>query len=581
MSNTYKYSDAELSKPIPFVSVGVAVYNGELDLPALLDSIINQSYQNLEIIICDNKSTDRTREVCDKFREKDSRVRYICNDINIGAVSNFNKVVAESTGQYFMWAAADDVFHPEYVASCLKEFELDHELVLVGSQTSQYHADIDSSLFIDKGVTLLESEPWHRFVKYREILLQRDHIGMIFYGLHRRDALEEALPLIECIGSDHLHISAMAFKGKIKTVEKVLAWKKFGGASRSYKEIIKTFNNGSRRHEPVPFSIRESEFQKQIKASSNNNLKIFKRSLYSLYHFIYHNVMLRSRIGQKMQKSRQLGLKNIILMFLYFVWYKRRPWSRGYYAYKNYFLEKSVNDPSLMSRFIEKAKLPSKFGFRIDERAVEYLWAFSRLKLEDNMLLDAGSALNFPFLLDSRGLQDCNITLCTLAPELPHYKDARVSYIYNDLRNLMLKDSWFDVVTCISTIEHVGMDNTLLYSEDDKHRESSKNDYLKVVGELKRVLKPGGKLLLTVPFGRYENYGWLQQFDADMIDEVIQTFDGLSAGLEFFRYTNDGWDRVEQSECENDSYYDFHSASGFTDDMLAAARSIACIELVK
>ncbi len=565
----------------PLVSIGVPVYNGEFVLPVLLESLVAQSYHSLEIIISDNASTDRTREISESFCRRDSRVRYISNDKNIGAIGNFNKVASEATGEYFMWAAADDLFHPFYIESCLEELQKDSELFLVGSRTSQYVGAPENSLFVDPGVTLLENDPGVRYLKYRDILLAPEHIGMIFYGLHRKAELDKVLPLLEMIGSDHLHVGSLALHGKIKTIDKVLSWKKFGGASRSYREIVKTFNNRSANSERIIFFAREIGLQKQIWQYSGNTFRRIQLSILSFYHFVKNNILLRSRKGQRMKVLKNIGLKKLILIFLYFTWYQRKPWSRGYYPYKAYFLERTVNDPVMMSRFINKEELPPRFGYRIDERAVEYLWVFSRLKLADKNILDAGSSLNFPFLLDSRSLKDRIVTLCTLAPEVQHYKDARVSYIYNDLRDLILKDECFDVVNCISTLEHVGMDNTLLYTDDDQHKESSLKDYLDVVRELKRVLKPGGKLLITVPFGKYENHGWQQQFDARMVEDVIDAFGCAWCEVEYFRYADDGWARVEQESCCNDSYFDFHSVAAFTDDMLAAARSIACIELVK
>lgn len=563
------------------VSIGIAVYNGGTNLELLLDSIVNQSYQNLEIIISDNVSTDGTQKICQGYIEADDRIRYVLNGSNIGAVANFNRVVQLASGKYFMWAAADDIFHLDYIEQCVSELENNDELVLVGSSTSQFVGNQESSLFVDRGVTLMDDDAASRFLRYRETLLEPTHIGMIFYGLHRKHQLDKVLPLQEIIGSDHLHVAAIALRGKVKTIDSVLAWKRFGGASRSYKEIMATFNKGTKRVVKIPFLKREAGFQKQIKIQIDRPIGKLFLAYKSMMHFVVNNILLRSKTGQKMRLLRKLGLKNLVLMGLYFSLYQRKPWSRGYYAYKAYFLEKIINDPSMMSLFINKEQLPPNFGFRLDERTVEYLWVCSRLKLEDKKILDAGSALNFPYLLGSRSLGSRDVTLCTLAPETPHYKDARISYIYNDLRELMLKDKYFDVVTCISTIEHVGMDNTLLYSENEGHKESSLDDYLDVIYELKRVLKEGGKLLLTIPYGTYENYGWLQQFDAKMVEKVITAFEAKSYELEYFRYIDDGWVRSDAQNCSNDSYFDFHSADAYTDDMLAAARSIVCIELTK
>ncbi len=277
----------------------------------------------------------------------------------------------------------------------------------------------------------------------------------------------------------------------------------------------------------------------------------------------------------------KLTPKKLIRLALYYSYNRRRPFSRGYYDHKNRFLERSLNDRGLITHFGGRRPLPQRYGYRVDERAVEYPWIVSKLKGKDKLILDAGSALNFPFVLDSIGMREKTFVLCTLSPEEEHYSSPRVSYIYDDLRGTMLKSGHFDVVTCISTIEHIGLDNTKLYSGDERYLEEQVDDYLKVVVELRRVLKPGGKLLLTVPYGKYQNHGWLQQFDRPMIESLVNAFDGSGCTADYFRYQNNGW-RISASEaCDGDEYFDFHAATEFSEDMLAAARSVACLELVK
>ena len=71
------------------VSIGLPVYNGEKFLKKRIDSILNQTYENFELIISDNASTDNTRKICESYTKQDSRIRYVCQQKNIGAIENF------------------------------------------------------------------------------------------------------------------------------------------------------------------------------------------------------------------------------------------------------------------------------------------------------------------------------------------------------------------------------------------------------------------------------------------------------------------------------------------------------------
>ena len=116
--------------PSPLVSIGVPVYNGEQYLEEALDSLVNQTYANLEIIICDNASTDRTEEICRSYMARDGRITYTRHGANIGASRNYNATFAPARGKYFKWQAHDDICHPEMIARCVEVLEADEEPVL-------------------------------------------------------------------------------------------------------------------------------------------------------------------------------------------------------------------------------------------------------------------------------------------------------------------------------------------------------------------------------------------------------------------------------------------------------------------
>lgn len=99
----------------PTVSVGLPVYNGERYLRECLDGLLSQTYQDFEIVISDNASTDETETICRSYADRDARIRYHRQSVNRGANWNFNQVFKLSRGAYFKWAAVDDLCQSSYL----------------------------------------------------------------------------------------------------------------------------------------------------------------------------------------------------------------------------------------------------------------------------------------------------------------------------------------------------------------------------------------------------------------------------------------------------------------------------------
>ncbi len=252
-----------------------------------------------------------------------------------------------------------------------------------------------------------------------------------------------------------------------------------------------------------------------------------------------------------------------------------KPWTKGYAEYKEHEIERALREKSFCAK-----ELPRGYGFRLDERIIEYPWFFSRLPAGAGRLLDAGSILNFEFLLEQPSLQKKKIHICTLAPEQRCSWEKGISYLYEDLRRLPYGDDLFDWVVCLSTIEHVGMDNTR-YLGDGAKEEFRPADYLSALLELRRVLKTGGAIYLSAPFGKAANLGWFQVFDHEMVEKMIQAFDPTDAKEDYFLYQADGWHSCKANEAAAATVFDIHSAKDYDVDFAAAARAVFCLELKK
>ena len=107
----------------PLVSIGIPVYNSDDTIAACLRSVLNQTYRNIEVVVSDNCSTDMTATICKDFASLDSRISLVVQGENLGPAANFDFVLSRSTGDYFMWIAADDIKSDDFVALNLEFLE--------------------------------------------------------------------------------------------------------------------------------------------------------------------------------------------------------------------------------------------------------------------------------------------------------------------------------------------------------------------------------------------------------------------------------------------------------------------------
>ena len=119
----------------PRVSIGLPVYNGARHVRQTLESLLSQTYSDFELIISDNGSTDETPAICAEFAARDPRIRYHRYEQNRGAAWNYNHVFALASGEYFKWAAHDDLIAPTFLEQCVAALDRDPALVLCYART--------------------------------------------------------------------------------------------------------------------------------------------------------------------------------------------------------------------------------------------------------------------------------------------------------------------------------------------------------------------------------------------------------------------------------------------------------------
>jgi glycosyltransferase involved in cell wall biosynthesis len=121
---------------VPRLSIGLPVYSGEKYLAESLESLLGQTYEDFELIISDNASTDSTAEICRHYAKQDSRIRYMAQPRNIGLVANHNFVIEQASGELFKWASDDDLYARDLLKRCVEALDEHPRVVIAHSWTA-------------------------------------------------------------------------------------------------------------------------------------------------------------------------------------------------------------------------------------------------------------------------------------------------------------------------------------------------------------------------------------------------------------------------------------------------------------
>ncbi len=196
------------------VSVGLPVYNAERFLEEALASLLGQTYREFELVIVDNGSLDRTEEICRAHADRDERIRYFRSEQNRGASWSFNSVFRLSAGEYFKWAAHDDLCAPAFLDRCVPALDSAPAAVLVfpkcrltdalGTTLRDHEDDLDAR----------ESRPHERL---RHVVRALGYANPV-YGLIRADALRQTRLLGAYPSADYVLLAELALLGEFHEV---------------------------------------------------------------------------------------------------------------------------------------------------------------------------------------------------------------------------------------------------------------------------------------------------------------------------------------------------------------------------
>jgi glycosyltransferase involved in cell wall biosynthesis len=201
----------------PRISIGLPVYNGERFLAEAIEAVLHQTIPDLELILCDNASTDRTEEICRDYAGRDKRVRYHRNETNIGANPNYRRVFALSTAEYFKWVTHDDLQTLDFLEKTLPIMEQDPEIVLCYPRV----------MVIDENGKVLKRRSYGLDTNSDLAMRPQDRLGKILwinwgspplYGIMRSSVLRNTPLLGSTYAADQILLAELALHGRFHEV---------------------------------------------------------------------------------------------------------------------------------------------------------------------------------------------------------------------------------------------------------------------------------------------------------------------------------------------------------------------------
>ena len=203
----------------PKVTLAMPVRNGADYIESAIESLLAQTFEDFELIVTDNASTDRTAEIVTAIAARDARVHYHLNPVDFGAAGNYNRGFELARGEYLKWCAHDDLVSPNYLELAVKALDEDPGAVLAYGPTQMI--DGYGVPFEGDPPILWDMNDANAARRFARVVRIGGSCGAIF-GLFRKSALEQSLLHRKYYQSDRALLSEMAVLGTFHFVDEIV-----------------------------------------------------------------------------------------------------------------------------------------------------------------------------------------------------------------------------------------------------------------------------------------------------------------------------------------------------------------------
>ena len=222
----------------PLVSIGVPIYNEEKHLAEVLDSLLAQDYENFEIVISDNASTDGTQRICEKYAAADRRVRYYRHDTHVHGFQNFNRLLELARGEFFMWVSGHDLHHRSQVSKCIEVMLEDAHIVLCYTQMIWIDEQSQPFVPLEKGNDYIDTRGLELSLLRINVVLWALRGGNPIHGLFRLEALKKTPGFTQIVSPDMALLIELAAIGKFAFVSEPLLYVRRGISVDNWRILL-------------------------------------------------------------------------------------------------------------------------------------------------------------------------------------------------------------------------------------------------------------------------------------------------------------------------------------------------------
>ena len=210
-----------MPEALPLVTVGMPVRNGRRFIREAIESILAQTMPELELVICDNCSTDNTEEICREYMARDSRVRYFRNERNLGPAENHNRCIAHARGKYFRWNAHDDILDPKYLEKVIAVLEQDLSVANCHCHTRRITEDGSAK---PDYIYVIGTDHPSLPVRFRRLINvnHKTHWEYEIFGTCRLDQVKQCPGQMTYAHGDRIHLVRMVLFGRFVEVPELL-----------------------------------------------------------------------------------------------------------------------------------------------------------------------------------------------------------------------------------------------------------------------------------------------------------------------------------------------------------------------
>ncbi len=221
---------------LPLVSIGVPIFNEERFLRESLNSLVNQNYNNIEILISDNGSNDSTPDICVEYSKKYHHISFKRFECNSGPAKNFNFVLQQSNGKYFMWASGHDLWSENYIDACVSALESDVSAVV--SFGSCFWIN-DKGEILDKRFGHADTRGLNTISRFNTILWGNMNPVL---GLIRSNSIK-GYTIINMVGADLIILTQLILKGNFIHTDESKWFRREFRNEKSYHDKLKRYKS--------------------------------------------------------------------------------------------------------------------------------------------------------------------------------------------------------------------------------------------------------------------------------------------------------------------------------------------------